>query len=215
MPEAKRKPRSQPAWTDIKTRLAGFDRRGLMGLIQDLYAAQKDNQTFLHARFGVGSDALPPCKETLDRWLWPDVLRNQDTSVVKAKQAISSYKKAVGDPSGLAELMVFYCERAARFSNDLDNQDEGYFDALVRMFEQVLKAIGQLPAPDRDVLIARLDRVRVFGRKPRLSRRRRYGFPARRTLRNRPMSSQKYVQPRPVNSSARAASHADARSATR
>jgi hypothetical protein len=167
MPEAKRKPRSQPAWTDIKARLAGFDRRGLMGLIQDLYAANKENRAFLHARFGVGSDALRPYKETLDRWLWPDVLRNQDTSVAKAKQAISSYRKAVGDPTvgdpaGLAELTVFYCERAAGFCNDLGNQDEGYFDALVRMFEQALKVIGQLPAPDRDVLIARLDRVRVI-----------------------------------------------------
>ena len=133
-----------------------------MGLIQDLYAAHKENRTFLHARFGVGSDALRPYKETLDRWLWPDVLRNQDTSVAKAKQTISSYRKAVGDPAGLAELMVFYCERAAGFCNDLGNQDEGHFDALVRMFEQALMVIGQLPAPNRDVLIARLDRVRVI-----------------------------------------------------
>jgi len=77
-----------------------------LGLIQDLYAAHKDNKTFLHTRFGLGEDVLKPYKETLDRWLWPDVLRNQDTSVVKAKQAISSYRKAVGEPAGLAELMV-------------------------------------------------------------------------------------------------------------
>jgi hypothetical protein len=75
-----------------------------MGLIQDLYAAHKDNQTFLHTRFGLGEDVLKPYKETLDRWLWPDVLRNQDISVLKAKQAISSYRKAVGEPAGLAEL---------------------------------------------------------------------------------------------------------------
>ena len=106
---------------------------------------------------------MRPYKETLDRWLWPDVLRNQDTSVAKAKQAISGYRKAVGEPAGLAELMVFYCECAAGFCNDLGNQDdEGYFDALVRMFEQALKVLGQLPAPDRNALIARLDRVRVI-----------------------------------------------------
>ena len=58
--------------------------------------------------------------------------------------------------------MVFYCERAAGFCNDIGNQDEGYFDALVSMFEQALKAIGQLPARDQDALIARLDRVRVI-----------------------------------------------------
>ena len=133
-----------------------------MGLIQDLYTAHKDNQTFLHTRFGLGEDVLKPYKETLDRWLWPNVLRNQDTSVAKAKQAISSYRKAVGEPAGLAELMVSFCESAAGFSNDVGYQDEGYFDALVHMFEQALKATREISAGDRDALIARLDRVRTI-----------------------------------------------------
>ena len=157
----KRREGSQPTWKDVKAQLSSFDRLGLLGLIQDLYVAHKDNQTFLHTRFGLGQDILKPYKETLDRWLWPDVLRNQDTSVVKAKQAISSFKKAVGDLAGLAQLMVFYCECAAGFCNDVGYQDEAYFDALVRMFEQALKTIAQLSGSDRDALIARLDRVRV------------------------------------------------------
>ena len=139
-----------------------MDRLGLLGLIQDLYAAHKDNQTFLHARFGLGEDILKPYKETLDRWLWPDVLRNQDPSVAKAKQAISSYKKALGDPVGVAELTVFYCECAAGFCNDILYQDDSYFDALVRTFEQALKIIAQLPARDRKPLVARLDKVRTI-----------------------------------------------------
>jgi hypothetical protein len=159
----KRHPRSQPTWTDVKAKLASLDRIGLTGLIQDLYAAHKDNQTFLHTRFGLGEDVLKPYKEKLDRWLWPDVLRNQDTSVANAKQAISSYRKAVGEPAGLAELMVSYCESAVGFSNDVGYQDEGYFDALVHMFEQALKVIRQLPAADRDALIVRLKRVRTIG----------------------------------------------------
>ena len=109
----------QPSWANVKAKLASFDRMGLIGLIQDLYAADKDNQRFLHARFGLGDDVLKPYKVTLDRWLWPDVLRNQDASVAKAKQAISSYRKAVDEPAGLAELMVFYCERAAGFCSDI------------------------------------------------------------------------------------------------
>ena len=130
-----------------------------MGLLQDLYAANKENQTFLHTRFGLGEDVLKPYKETLDRWLWPDVLRNQDISVAKAKHAISSYRKAVGEPAGLAELMVSYCESAAGFSNDLGYQDEGYFNALVNTFEQALKTTRQLSAGERNALIARLERV--------------------------------------------------------
>ena len=158
---ATRQPASKPSWTDVKAKLASFDRLGLLGLIQDLYAAHKDNQAFLHTRFGLGADVLQPYKETLDRWLWPDVLRNQDTSVVKAKQAISSYRKAVGDLAGLAELMVFYCERAAGFCSDVGYQDDGYFNALVRMFEQALKAIAQLSVSSRNALIARLGKVRI------------------------------------------------------
>ena len=134
-----------------------------MGLLQDLYAVNKENQTLRHTRFGLGEDVLKPYKETLDRWLWPDVLRNQDISVAKAKHAISSYRKAVGEPGGLAELMVSYCESAAGFSNDLGYQDEGYFKALVNMFEQALKTTRQLSAGERNALIARLERVRTIG----------------------------------------------------
>src|SRR6201984_3322910 len=105
-----KRPRSQPRWTDVKAKLASLDRMGSIGLVQDRYTLHKDNQTFLYTRFGLGEDALKPYKETLDRWLWPDVLRNQDTSVVKAKQAISSYRKAVGEPAGLAEPMVCYSQ---------------------------------------------------------------------------------------------------------
>jgi hypothetical protein len=106
----------------------------------------------------VPEDVLKPYKKTLDRWLSPDVLRNQDTSVAKAKQAISSYRKAIGEPAGLAELMVFFCERAAGFCYEFDNQDEDYLHALVNMFEQAIKVSRQLSADDRDALIARLDR---------------------------------------------------------
>ncbi len=152
--------KSAPGWSDVKARLGDFDRAALVGLVQDLYAASKDNQAFLNARFALGGDVLKPYKATIDRWLWPDVFKNQDTSVAKAKKAISDYKKAIGQPEGLAELMVFYCERAAGFSNDVGLQDEGYFDALVRMFGQALKTIDGLPQDCKPALMARLDAVR-------------------------------------------------------
>ena len=45
-----------PSWSDVKSKLADLDRAGLIGLVQDLYAASKDNQVFLHARFGLGAE---------------------------------------------------------------------------------------------------------------------------------------------------------------
>jgi hypothetical protein len=136
---ARQHAQSQPTWAAIKAKLASLDRLALIGLIQDLYAADRDNQVFLHARFGLGEDVLKPYKEALDRWLWPDVLRNQDASVAKAKQTISSYRKAVGAPAGLAELMVYYCETAAGFSSDIGLQDEDFFDAWSGCSNRLLK----------------------------------------------------------------------------
>jgi hypothetical protein len=60
---AKRKSKSQPTWTDVKAKLVDFDRGALLGLIQSLYTAHKDNQTFLHARFGLAVDVLEPVRE--------------------------------------------------------------------------------------------------------------------------------------------------------
>jgi hypothetical protein len=161
----KRQSKIQPKWTDVKAKLASFDRTGLPGLVQDLYVAHQDNRTFLHARFGLGEDLLEPYKQAIDRWLWPDAFGKQETSAAKAKQAISNYNKAVGDPTGLAELMAFYCEQASGFASDVGYQDESYFNALVRMFEQSVATANTLPSDTRDALIARLDRVRSMSHK--------------------------------------------------
>jgi hypothetical protein len=150
-------------WSDVKTKLADFDRAGLLGLVQDLYAANKDNQTFLHARLGLGGNVLKPYKAIISRWICPDVMRNQPISVAKAKKAISDYKKAVGHPEGLAELALFYCEEVFVFLGYCGMDDEGYFDALVRMFDQALKYVMALPEPKRAPLLDRLDRVRSHG----------------------------------------------------
>lgn len=161
----RRESKSQPTWIDVKQKLEIFDRAGLLGLVHDLYAAHKDNQAFLHTRLGLSEDTLKPYQQTIARWLCPDVFRNQDTSVAQAKQAISNYKKAVGEPVGLAELMVFYCEQAAGFCSDIGNEDETYFSALVRTFERALTLANTLSANTREPLLARLDRVRNISHK--------------------------------------------------
>ena len=62
-------------------------------------------------------------------------------------------------------MMVFYCERAAGFSSDIASDDEGYFDALVRMFEQALKSANGLSPERRDEFMTRLDRVGAISHK--------------------------------------------------
>jgi hypothetical protein len=51
-----------------------------------LYMCARGQSDVLHARFGLGGDVLEPYKKIIERWLWPDVLRSQDTSVSQAKR---------------------------------------------------------------------------------------------------------------------------------
>jgi hypothetical protein len=98
--------KSTPLWADVKARLTDLDRAGWLSLLQEPYAASMDNQAFLHARLHLGDDVLEPYRAMLNRWLWPDVFKNQATSVAKAKKAIADYKKASGAADGLAELIA-------------------------------------------------------------------------------------------------------------
>lgn len=52
----KKSNKKNSTWNDLKRQLANFDHTGLLCLIQDLYAANKQNKAFLHARFGLGED---------------------------------------------------------------------------------------------------------------------------------------------------------------
>jgi hypothetical protein len=159
---AKKPQKSTPSWSDVKTNLADFDRASLLGLVHDLYAASKDNKAFLHARFALGEDPLEPFKDVITRWINPPDFCNP-ISVAKAKKAISDYKKAMGQPKGLAELTVFYCEEVFDFLAGCGVDDEGFYDALVRMFEQALNHVRALPGAQQAAFLARLDRVRQLG----------------------------------------------------
>lgn len=154
--------KTTPSWSDIKSKLTDFDRAGLIGLVQDLYTASKDNQAFLHARLALGDDVLKPYKAVITQWINPADPR-KPMSVAKARKAIADYKKALGQPEGLAELTVFYCEEVFAFLSYYGMDDEGFFDALVRMFEQALKYVLALPDAQRAPFIKRLDAVRRQG----------------------------------------------------
>ena len=137
--------KSAANWSALKARLSNLDPATLVALLHDLYAASKDNQAFLHARLTLGDDVLKPYKATITQWINPADPRKPQ-SVAKAKKAITDYKKALGQPDGLAELAVFYCEEVFAFLSVCGVDDEDFYVALVSMFEQALKYVLALPA---------------------------------------------------------------------
>jgi hypothetical protein len=57
-------------------------------------------------------------------------------------------------------LCAFDCEEAAWLLGDCGLEDEAYFSALVRMFEQGLPQATELPAAERHKILKRLNVVR-------------------------------------------------------
>jgi hypothetical protein len=149
-----------PSWKDVKEALLAFDRTGLLGLVQDLYAVSKDNREFLHARLGLGADPLAPYKARISRWICPDLMRNQAVSVAKAKKAIVDYKIAIGHPEELTELSIFYCEEAFSFVESCSFDDERYFGALIHMYHQSAQCVLNLPPIERRPFAERLRNLR-------------------------------------------------------
>ena len=159
--QPKKRPKSKPSWSDIKTRLADFDRAGLIQLVSDFYAFSKDNQTFLHARFAFGADALNDYKKRIQMALAPDLTRRFiKPSVATAKKSISEYTKAIGDPLGILELRIFWCEIAIQFFIDYDYDEISYFEAMLRQCFEAGHLLLNTPEPQLTQYIDRLEAMR-------------------------------------------------------
>jgi hypothetical protein len=91
-------------------------------------------------------------------------MRNQLVSISKAKKAIADYKKAIGQPDGLAELSVFYCEEAFSFVESYAFEDERYFVGLIHMYDRAVQRVLDLPAAERHAYAERLGRLRSRAR---------------------------------------------------
>lgn len=162
MTERTKRPKSKVTWSDVKSKLADFDRAGLQQLVANLYVFHKDNQTFLHARFGLGENPFEAYKQRIQAALAPDISRkrNANISVAAAKKAISEYNKAVGDPLGILELRLFWCETAVKFSMDYGYGDVGYLDALALQYSEACIVLSALDEPLLEDTIERLTNIR-------------------------------------------------------
>jgi hypothetical protein len=126
------------SWSDVKKALADYGRTELIGLIADLYAAHSTNKNFLHARFSKGSAALKPYLKIIEDALYPDIYENKPVQIAKGKKAISDYRKAVGDPKGILELMLCFVENGTQFTLNCGDMDEDFYDSLLRMYDNAI-----------------------------------------------------------------------------
>jgi hypothetical protein len=146
----KKSKRKEPSWSDVKAALVDLDQNALLSLAGDLYRLSNDNKIFLHTRFKIGGDPLSPYRKTIEECMYPDMYSNRPVQISKAKKAISTYSKAVGDPVGEADLMTFFVECGNSLTVNYGDMDEPFYDALNGMYRRAIKKVLTLPEEVRD-----------------------------------------------------------------
>lgn len=129
------------SWKDTRAVLKEASHKDLLSLVGDLYALRKENQDFLHARFIKDENALAPYKEAIEQYVSPAEPWKHPVKLSLARKAISDYRKAVGDPEGLAELMLFYAECGVGFTLDFGDIDEPFYNSVESAFSDGLKTL--------------------------------------------------------------------------
>ena len=149
----------KPRWSRVKAAVSRLDEVAFLELIRDLYGLSASNQQFVEARLGLQRDPLGPYKAIITECMYPDVFGKQPIQISNAKKAISEYRKAVRDAPGEIELMVHFVESGNRFTLEYGDIDEGFYDALLRMYDRAIKAIKDLPDSQQPAFRNRLEQI--------------------------------------------------------
>ena len=143
------------AWNEVKKILSQKDSKELLHLVKDLYSLNQENKTFIQARYSL-IDPIKPYKEIIEQSLYPDPMSRKPISLSNGKKAISRYRKAVGDPKGVLELMVYYVECGNQLTVDYGDIDEQFYNSLESMFVEVLKILASSDEQTIDMYLPRL-----------------------------------------------------------
>jgi hypothetical protein len=149
-----------PGWAALKTQLDAFDRKGLLGLVHDMYDASETNRRFLEARFLPSSAAIEKYRRLIEAAVFPDPLSQRPIRLRDAGAVITEYRRSTGDVAGSVDLMLSFVEAGTEQAADLGYGDDSYFSALETKVAAVVKLLAALSSEERTSAIARLVRVR-------------------------------------------------------
>ena len=145
------------SWKETRSFLTEASHKDLLSLVGDLYALRKENQDFLHARFIKDGNTLTPYKKAIEKCISPAEPWKHPVKLSLARKAISDYRKAVGDPEGLAELMLFYAECGVRFTLEFGDIDEPFYNSVESVFSDGLKALNRCSPDVANKLLPRFE----------------------------------------------------------
>jgi hypothetical protein len=105
------------------------------------------------------ADVLRPYKETIARYASPAEPWKNPVKPSLARKAIADYRKAVGDPENLTELMLFYVECGVGHILDWDDYDDAMQNSIVRVFTDGMEMLDRCEKDVAGKLLSRFEAV--------------------------------------------------------
>ena len=125
------------SWKEINAGLEKMDKKQLICIIKDMYAANKTNKTFLSAKLCSTSfdKILEEAKQKIENQFFPKRGYGKCNLVV-AKKAISDYKTITHDEVGYLDLMLTYVEQGVLYVNEYGDIKENAYDSMQGVFDK-------------------------------------------------------------------------------
>ncbi len=149
---------SSSSWKDVRSKLYEISKEDLISLVKELYQLNEQNQLFLETRFGDRKEGLEEYKLIIEESICPSEPWKRDVSLSTGRKAIRDYKKALGDPEGLIDLMVYYCECGVIFTNQFGDIDERFYASIESMYKDALELL-QKHHRYKNKFIARVQKI--------------------------------------------------------
>ncbi|HWQ63897.1 MAG TPA: hypothetical protein VN429_05730 [Methanospirillum sp.] len=136
------------SWRDIKTQLTGLDADTLISLIHDLYALNKENKVFLQGKVG-GKGAYAGLLEDGIKKIIHEFFPERGfgkARIAPVKKIISGYKKATGDPIGIADLTLVFIEQIVKYCSTYGGMEESKYSSLSVAMNDLFTILKTCPA---------------------------------------------------------------------
>ena len=146
------------AWKDVNAVLSKHDKHELLMLLKSLYALNEENRIFFQTKYKL-IDPLEPYKQVISDSINPDLMDGQTIRLKEGRNAISRYKKAVGDADGTIELMIYYVECGNQLTLNYGDIYEEFYNSLESMFSSVVKKLKNSDKKTKDKYLPGLQKV--------------------------------------------------------
>jgi len=131
--------KNRSGWSVVRQQLATWEKPALLALVKALYEAAGVNRDFIQARCQAGEsggEALENYRGKIVEQFFP-VHGFGKLKLGEARKAIRDYRKATGNISGTAELLMTYVENGTRFTHEFGDIDERFYDSMESALEEL------------------------------------------------------------------------------